>query len=100
MRFKALNNFTSKLPLIEFKQENEFPGKNTNEAILSGVFFGMIFEIEGYMNSCEKKWGKIITIITGGDANYFVEKIKNPIFAVPNLVLIGLNRILEYNEEN
>ena len=99
MRLKALNYYTSKLPLVEIQPEKEFPGKNTKEAISSGVFFGMIFEIEGYINLCNKKFEKFLTIITGGDSNYFVEKIKNPIFAVPNLVLIGLNRILEYNEK-
>ena len=99
MRLKSLHQFTSSLPLVEIKLENEIPGKNTFNAISSGVLNGIVFEIQGYINFFQKKYGKILTIITGGDANYFVEKIKSPIFATPNLVLIGLNRILEYNEE-
>ena len=39
-------------------------------------------------------------IITGGDAGFFVPKLKRPIFAVPDLVLTGLNFILDYNSNN
>jgi type III pantothenate kinase len=99
MRLKALHHFTSSLPLVELEDEIEFWGNNTGAAILSGVVNGIIFEIEGYIEYFKKRGEKNITIITGGDANYLVKKIKQPIFAVPNLVLIGLNRILEYNEE-
>lgn len=98
MRFKALNHYTSRLPLVQVNPEITFPGNTTVDAIASGVFNGMIFEIEGYRNFCTKKWGKINTVITGGDSIYFVNKLKNPIFANPNLVFLGLKRILEYNE--
>ena len=57
----------------------------------------MIFEIEGYISVCAEKWGDVQTVFTGGDADFFVEKLKNPIFVNQNLVLLGLNRILEHN---
>ncbi len=97
MRLKALNHFTSKLPLVQKNQYISFPGKNTNEAIASGSFNGMIFEIEGYRNICIKKYESVKTIITGGDTDFLVEKLKKPIFADHDLVLKGLNRIMEKN---
>jgi type III pantothenate kinase len=97
MRFKALNAFTSKLPLVSCQEGVSFPGQKTTDAIASGVINGMIFEIEGYRDYCSKKWGSVLTILTGGDSEYFVEKLKKPIFANQNLVLIGLNHILDHN---
>ena len=100
MRLKSLNYFTNNLPLVEVKNKILFPGKNTTEAISAGVITGILFEIEGYRNFCKKKIGKILTIFTGGDTNYFVKQIKKTIFANSNLVLIGLNKILEFNNED
>ncbi len=97
MRFKALNTFTSKLPMVSKLEKHDFPGLSTNEAIASGVINGMVFEMEGYRSTCLEKWGINNTIITGGDSDFFAIKLKNPIFANQNLVLLGLNRILEYN---
>ncbi|HBX88254.1 MAG TPA: type III pantothenate kinase [Marinilabiliaceae bacterium] len=97
MRFKALNAFTDKLPLVSKDEEYNFAGRSTRQAIASGVINGMIFEIEGYRESVKQRWGINNTIISGGDSIFFVEKLKKPIFANQNLVLFGLNRILEYN---
>jgi len=97
MRFKALNFFTKNLPLVENDDYNSFIGQSTNEAISSGVINGMLFEISGYIEDKINKWECFKTIITGGDASFFVKKLNFPIFANQNLVLIGLNRILEYN---
>ncbi|ASB48384.1 type III pantothenate kinase [Alkalitalea saponilacus] len=96
-RFKALNQFTGKLPLISRNEDSNIPGETTNQAIASGVINGMIFEIEGYRDFCMKNWGSLHTIITGGDSDFFVRKLKKPIFVNQNLVLLGLNRILENN---
>ncbi len=97
MRFAALNHFTSKLPLLQAPQEIALIGNSTTTAIQSGVINGMINEIEGYIYRYKSQMGTIKTILTGGDAVFFESKLKNPIFVHPNLVLIGLNRILEYN---
>ena len=56
MRLKALHHFTSRLPLVRKNQEITFPGKNTYEAISSGAYNGMIFEIEGYRSFCKEKY--------------------------------------------
>lgn len=97
MRLKALHHFTSSLPLVQKTDEIVFPGKNTHEAISSGAYNGMIFEIEGYRTLCKEKYNSVTTILTGGDTEFLVKKLKKPIFADYNLVLKGLNRIMEYN---
>jgi type III pantothenate kinase len=99
MRFKALNQFTGKLPKVSAK--NVFPemGIDTESAILSGVSNGIIFEMESYIRIFSKKHKDLKIILTGGDANFFVRNLKKTIFVVPNLILIGLNHILQYNEK-
>jgi type III pantothenate kinase len=97
LRFKALNNFTARLPLVEKKDEAELIGKSTEEAILSGVINGTLAEVGSMIDSYKALFPDLKVIICGGDASFFESKIKQSIFAVPELVLIGLNRILEYN---
>jgi len=97
LRFKALNDYTSRLPLVEPSYpENDF-GKSTAEAINNGVVMGVISEIEGYVRLFKQKNVKPVIILTGGDAIFLYRKLKITIFAEPNLVTIGLNRILNYN---
>lgn len=97
MRFKALNHYTGKLPLVE--KEGELPplGKSTETAIRSGVMKGIEYEINGYITSLKHKYPELLVFLTGGDANSFAANIKNIIFADSFLVLKGLNRILNYN---
>ncbi|MCK5535364.1 MAG: type III pantothenate kinase [Bacteroidales bacterium] len=97
MRFKALHQFTDKLPLLEPNFNAPFIAKNTNDAILAGVQNGILFEINEYINQTSLKYHNLKVILTGGDAFYFDNKLKKSIFAEPNLVLLGLNRILDYN---
>ncbi len=97
MRFKALNKFTEKLPLIEKSTDLNLIGNSTETAIRNGVINGIIYEIEGTIKKFEEDFTKINTFLTGGDTFFFDKLFKNNIFADSNLVLIGLNRILEYN---
>lgn len=99
MRFKALNNFTKNLPLVKYKEDIELIGKNTESSIQSGVFQGMLFEMQGRIDAYQKKMGEIKVILTGGNYYFFEKKFKNEIFAEPNLILDGLNHILDYNLE-
>ena len=99
MRYKALHNFTSQLPLLKLEKQEQLIGKSTNEAIQSGVQNGLLFEIKGYIRQLKKKYPEIVVLFTGGDADFFVKKLKKRIFVHPNLVLSGLNRILEYNDK-
>ncbi len=100
MRLKAMHTFTDKLPLLtleNWQDSEDILGRQTTEAMLLGVVHGIVFEIEGYHKQIEKKYNPLTVILSGGDASFFETKVKAPIFAVPLLNLIGLNRILEYN---
>jgi type III pantothenate kinase len=97
MRFRALNKFTGKLPLIKPDSEASYPGRNTAEAIRSGVITGMVYEINEYIRTFEKLHPDAKVILTGGDGLFFKDKIGNQIIYMPDIVMDGLNFILEYN---
>jgi len=97
LRLRALHEFTHKLPLVEIKRESPLLGNSTDSAILSGAIYGIVFEIDGYINILKIKYPQLSVFLTGGSTFYFDTKLKNAIFAERNLVLIGLNRILQYN---
>ncbi|HKJ41773.1 MAG TPA: type III pantothenate kinase [Sunxiuqinia sp.] len=96
-RFKALNQFTGKLPLIASSDDFKMIGTDTESAIRSGVQLGILFEVQNYIEYFNTIYQNLKIIITGGDAKFFDKKLKNSIFVHFNLTLIGLNRILEYN---
>lgn len=98
LRFKALNEFTDNLPLIEPKNIDYLIGKTTEESILSGVINGLTAEIDGLIDSYKEIYKNLTIIMSGGDYNYFDKRLKNNIFALPNIVLVGLNIILNFNE--
>lgn len=95
MRFRALNNFSGKLPLLKPENVSNLLGKTTNESIISGVQNGIISETEWYIKHFTRLYPEIKIVLTGGDARFFDKKLKNSIFVVPNLVLIGLYRIIK-----
>lgn len=97
MRFDVLHRNTKHLPLVKPDTNFATIGKTTESAILSGVMQGIVNEIEGYINLYRKKSKTLFVFLTGGDAFYFEKKIKNDIFVFQNLVLLGLNRILNDN---
>jgi type III pantothenate kinase len=99
MRFRALNYFTKKLPLLQKKDSNPLLGTSTEEAIVAGVQNGLVFEIEAYIDKLKADFENLKIILTGGDTFFFAHQLKNTIFAEPNLVAIGLNYILQYNVE-
>lgn len=98
IRFKALNTFTGKLPLVHINKERQnLFGETTEEAIRCGVLNGMIYEIDGFINDFKTQYPDLLIVFTGGDCFFFEKLLKNRIFAEPNLTAIGLNKILELN---
>ena len=90
-RFKALNRYSRTLPLLSAPEEIKDRGMNIAESVHSGVISGIMFEIDGYMSRNPEN----ITVFTGGDAIYFAKRMKNSIFVVCNLVLMGLALIAD-----
>ncbi len=97
MRLDAMHHFTAKLPLVKPFVHSDLIGRNTQEALLTGAQQGALSEIKGMISAYVAKYGRIKIIFTGGDANFFANRMKRRIFVSPNLVLIGLNKILNYN---
>ncbi|GAA0872539.1 type III pantothenate kinase [Gangjinia marincola] len=99
MRFKALNNYTGKLPLVDHIAELtvKLTGNSTEKSLRSGVLNGVLFEIEGVINAYKEKYQDLTVILTGGDQHFLSKNLKNSIFATSNFLLEGLNHILAYN---
>lgn len=97
IRFQSLSHFTAKLPLIEnlpLIEKIDLIGDSTEKAILSGVIFGMLVEIEGIIQQYNQKYSPLQVLFSGGDALFFESKINPKIFVSPNLNLIGLNTLI------
>ena len=97
MRFRALHRFTGKLPLVSTTDKYSSPGKNTVQAITAGVINGLIYEINEYIRTFLKKHVDIKVILTGGDSGYLKDKLSYKVTYMPDIVIDGLNYILEYN---
>jgi type III pantothenate kinase len=97
MRFMALNQFTGKLPLVTPSWEYTSPGSGTADAINAGVICGVLYEINEYIRTFEEKYPAIRVILTGGDAPMIREKTIYRADYQPDIVMDGLNNILEYN---
>ena len=97
-RFKALNRYSRALPLLDTPEDSPLAGDSFTTSITSGVLSGIMFEISGYISLKQDNIG----VFTGGDANYFAKRIKNSIFVICNLVLMGLALIADgyVNEKN
>jgi len=97
MRFQAMNAFTAKLPLADIIEDPPLIGTTTETCLQSGAINGMIEEINGIITRYRREFEDLQVILCGGDARFFENKLKAPIFALPELVLSGLNSILIYN---
>ena len=97
IRFKSMNTFTVQLPLVEAIGNPELIGNSTTSCLQSGVMNGILEEMKGIISRLKAKYPELRVILTGGDYQFFENQLKDSIFAAPELVLFGLNRILIHN---
>ena len=97
MRYKALNLFTDKLPLLQPEYASNLIGNSTELSIHSGVTNGLINEIDSFVSQYKEKNRDLTVVLTGGDTNFLANRLKNGIFANPFFLMEGLNTILKYN---
>jgi type III pantothenate kinase len=97
MRLDAMHHFTSKLPVLEPSEQYSFPGKSTAGSMQAGAVEGALLEIQNRILHLRKEYPDLVVFISGGDALLFESSVNPPIFVVPDLIFVGLNRILEYN---
>lgn len=96
-RFKAVNRYSRALPLINVPESEPGLGTSVQSSIEAGIISGIVFEIDSYIASKPDN----VVIFTGGDANYFAKRMKNSIFVICNIVLMGLAIITdEYVNKN
>ena len=97
MRFRALNKFTRKLPLVKRSENVSIPARTTELSINAGVISGVVFEINEYIRTFVTKYPDIKVIITGGDAAFLKGFISYSAEFLPDIVTDGLNYILDKN---
>lgn len=101
MRLQAMHTFTARLPLITRNEiaVDDLPlvGKNTHDCMVSGAVHGMGAEITEMIRMYADKFADLQVVICGGDASRLTKIIKQKHSVIPELILIGLNRILLYN---
>ncbi len=99
MRYKALHEFTERLPLLDVNMPKTIIGNSTATSMHSGVLFGVTFEIDGIIERYKDDFGDLTVILTGGNAHFLRDSLKNSIFANSNFLLEGLNYLLEFNKD-
>lgn len=97
MRLKAMHTFTAKLPEVSTGETAQWIGYSTESALKNGAQWGAAFEIEGSIARLQQDFSPLTVILTGGDAIFLAKMLKSQIFVHPDLVLIGLNKILNHN---
>ena len=97
MRYKALNRFTVKLPMLSAKIPENPEGNSTIDSIHSGVYFGVLDEIIGRIKYYQEEFGALTVILIGGDANKLPKTLKNTIFAHSNFLAEGMLHLLKLN---
>ena len=104
MRLRAMNEQTATLPLIVPTDEERsgrvaipLEGRSTREAILAGVLRAAVYEIQGFIDEYARRYEDVKLFLTGGDADFFANQLIFPNFANPNLLFIGLEKLLELN---
>ena len=97
MRFKAMHDYTAKLPLINASWSFPLIGYDTKTNMLSGVIHGIANEIEGFIQKYEDKYSNFNVVLTGGNSAYFASQLKKRIFADHNFLFKGLYALSELN---
>lgn len=100
MRLRALHCFTGRLPLLPLPAPDAtipLVGDSTTGSLLSGVVNGVVAEISGFLAHYQQHYPGVGALLTGGDAAFLAARLPARIFVVPELVLLGLNRILAYH---
>ncbi len=104
MRLRALADYTGRLPLLSAGEcvavcPDAGVPSSTATAMAAGTIEGIELEVRGRMERYVGEFAGLVTIFTGGDAPLFEKRFKNTIFANCELVLTGLNTLLDYNAD-
>ncbi|GJL84869.1 MAG: type III pantothenate kinase [Micavibrio sp.] len=97
----ALERAAAKLPKVDIKKPLQVIGKNTEEAIQSGIYWGYVGLIEGLITKITEEIGvKPFVLATGGLAPLFAPAIELIEKVDEELTLRGLLRIYQAQKQN
>lgn len=99
MRLRAMHTFTARLPLVELGDPEplELMARNTPDSLRSGAVQGVVAEISQMIRMYTDKFSDLHVVLCGGDLPYLSQLQQQAVTFVPELTLIGLNCILQYN---
>ncbi len=96
LRLEALYRFTSRLPRLDPQDDDvALWGTSTASAMQAGAFYGVVAELDYYRRRLS---ADAVTVLTGGAVPYLLPHLDFPVTVDRDLVLTGLNYIIEYNE--
>lgn len=100
---ESLKKFTSKLPLIKIEAPKNAIGKNTIDAMLSGIVRGHACMIDGLLKECENELDNddVLIIATGGYSEIVAEYMEHKFdYINPYITLEGLKLIYDAHALN
>lgn len=103
LRFRSLNSFTSRLPLVRPEGELGPWGHDTTSAIRAGVVMGLVAELMDTWHRAQTKYKDILMILTGGDADFLAPLLMErgvDLKIDHETVGRGLVRIFNHNNDN
>ena len=95
LRLKALTSGTTALKSIKLDSQVELLGRSTEHSIQSGLWHGLQAEIQGLIQAYVRAYPDLSVILSGGDAQHLSIQTKVPTFVREELVLVGLQYILQ-----
>ena len=95
---KALSQSTAQLPIVEFAKPKHIVGRNTEECIQAGLYYGYVGMVDHLIRLSQKEEGCPMKVVaTGGLAASIAEESKMIEVVEPHLTLEGLNFIWQRN---
>ena len=97
LQFRSLHDYTSKLPLIKPEKVKHFIGKNTKDAILAGVIWGVVSAVYGIVEQMEEEYGEKFTLIATGGYSELISQyaIRKFDYVDQQLTLDGMKDLYE-----
>ena len=97
----ALTDRTALLPGLQLDQPKKAIGRNTIDAMRSGIMMGTACMLDGMVERMEAELGsKTTVIVTGGIAKFIVPMCKTPMIYDKDLLLKGLAALYRDNVKN
>ena len=97
----ALHTQTGQLPLVKVKKVENVLGKDTEEAMIAGIYWGSVGTVNIVLEKLfDQLKSKPDVIATGGDAELIAESINYITKIIPHLTLDGIRIVYEESCSN